>query len=135
MATHLTDEEKVRIRHHLGFLNVAPVATFVLGSPAAIDAQFIIESAMEKVLVAALPLVRRLLGFLDATENQRFEDQENLAVDRIGSIELREDEQDALAKNYQYWQGRLVNALGIVVNPYSKVPGDGGGGINSPVAN
>jgi hypothetical protein len=125
----LTEQEKVSIRHHLGYLNVSAAATFVLGSPSAVEPQFIIESAMDKVLEAALPLVRRIVGILDGLEAQKVEDYENLAVSELGSIKLRPDEQAMLDEQLDYWRGALVNALGITTNPFDKR----GGGINVPV--
>ena len=129
----VTPDERVKIRHHLGYLNVAPVMTFVLGSPAAVDAQFMVEGAMDRVLEDALPTLRMLLVRLDQTEAQRGDDQELMAVTSLGSIDIDDREQDKLARNYRYWQGRLANLLGITVNPYSKVQDDQGGGMNAPV--
>lgn len=129
----LTPEERVRIRHHLGYMNVSSVATFVLGSPAAVETAFMIEGAMDRVLPQAIPLVRELLIKLDATEAQSFDNQENHAVDSLGDITINKEEFEQLAGRYRYWQGRLANVLGIVVNPYSKVASDAGGGVGTPV--
>lgn len=126
----LTEEEKVRVRGHLGFLNVADVQTFVLGTPASVETQFIIEGAMNKVLEHALPYVRNTLGELDAILAQFRENRENLAVSKIGDIELNDREFEKLQQRYGFWQGKLADAFGVYVNPFSKVPG---GGINSPV--
>ena len=131
----LTPEERVRIRHHLGYLNVGPVYTFVLGSPAGIESNFMIEGAMDRVLPAAVPLLRTLLIRLDATEQQMFDDQENLAVSSIGDITIDPKEQTKLRKQYQYWQGRAANLLGVTVGPYSKVAEDGGATANGTVIN
>ena len=96
--TGFTDQEKVKIRHHLGYLNVAASATFVLGSPAAVETQFIIESAMNLVLVAAEPEVRRQLTILDCIEEQMNCDRELLAVNEVGEIKIRGTEMKELRK-------------------------------------
>lgn len=130
----LTEAEKVRIRHHLGYLQVQPVYTFVLGVPAGVESTFMIEGAMERVLDSALPLVRDMIRKLDCTEEQRFDDQENHAVNRLGDIEINPEEDKYLQRGYRYWQGRLANVLGVMVNPYSKVEEDfQGGGVSRPV--
>lgn len=125
----LTEQEKIKIRHHLGFLNVAEVATFTLGTPAGVETQFIIEGAMERVLEAALPELRRQLQILDVIEEQMVADHELLAVKKIGEITVREDEQQALDARYERWRCSLANLLGVYPNPFDKR----GGGINVPV--
>jgi capsule polysaccharide export protein KpsE/RkpR len=118
--TGFTDQEKVKIRHHLGYLNVAASATFVLGSPAAIETQFIIESAMNLVLVAAEPEVRRQLTILDCIEEQMNSDRELLAVNEVGEIKIRGTEMKELRVEYQFWRRALGNLLGCYPNPFDK---------------
>jgi len=125
-----TDEEKVRARHHLGFLNVQEAYTFVLGTPAGVETQFIIEGALNRMLPAAVPLFRELLAKCDSTEAQRFDDQEALVASKVGGIDLRGREgQIGLALQYDYWRQGLANLLGIYVNPFDKRT-DLGGGLN-----
>lgn len=128
----LTDAEKVKIRDHLGYMNQQEVETFHLGTPAATETSFVIEPAMDKVPESSLPRLRQILAVLDSIESQMIDDHENLAVTKIGSIELREDEQEELDKRYERWQGKLANLLGVYVNPFSKV---GGTAVNVPVMN
>lgn len=129
-----TDEEKVRARHHLGFLNVQEAYTFVLGTPAGVETQFIVEGALNRMLPAAMPLFRELLARCDATEAQRFEDQDSLVASRVGSIELRGREgQVAQALQYDYWRQGLANLLGIYVNPFDKRSDLSASGVNARV--
>jgi hypothetical protein len=126
-----TDEEKVRCRHHLGFLNVQEAYTFVLGTPAGVETQFIVEGALNRMLPAAMPLFRELLAKCDSTEAQRFDDQESLVASKVGSIDLRGREgQVALALQYDYWRQALANLLGVYVNPFDKRSDLSGGGVN-----
>ena len=130
----LTDEERVRTRHHLGYLNVTDVQTFALGLPAAVQTQFIIEGCMDKIMPAALPQFRRILGILDLIEEQMVQDLELLAVNKVGSIDIRADEQRQLKDQYKHWQGAMCNILGAIANPYdARFGGGSGGGINVPV--
>ena len=116
----MSDQEKVKIRHHTGYLNVAAAFTFVLGSPAAVETQFLIEGAMDRVLEVALPEVRRHLQILDSLEGQMVEDHELLAIRSIGEITVNEDEQKKLTGRYDYWVDSLCNLLGCMRNPFDK---------------
>ncbi len=129
-----SDVEKTRIRHHLGYLNVEAAQTFVLGSPAGVQTQFIIEGAMNRVLPEAEVLARELLAKCDAVEGQLTENQELLAVTQVDEIGIRQDEFEQLVKRYHYWRNGLANVLGCYPNPFDKRFGVGGAmGINVPV--
>jgi hypothetical protein len=128
----LAPEEKVRVRHHTGYMNIQNAQSFALGIPAAVQTQFLVEGSMTLILPEALSKFREILQKCDCTEGQMFEDQELLAVENIGSIKVRQDEQKALRDVYIYWRAELCNMLGIIPNPYdARFPG--GGGINVPV--
>lgn len=121
-----TDDEKVRIRHHLGYYNIALAAAFALGTPAGLEPAFIIEIAMNKVLTSAEPLVRRLIAQCDATEDQIAENTANLAATQVDEIALNPKEFEQLQARLNYWRGGLANALGIYQNPFDKRAGMGG---------
>ena len=126
----LTEQEKVSIRDHMGYLNVAEVYTFVLGTPAGVETQFLIEGAMQRVLESALPRLRNVLQVLEQIRAQKVANLENLAVSKLGNIELRADEQKQLDAQYDQWVGVLENMIGCPRNPFDK---RGGGGLNLPV--
>jgi hypothetical protein len=121
-----TDEEKVRIRHHLGYLGVQQTAAFVLGAPAGVETQFLIETAMNKVIPEAESLARNLIARCDLVETQVIENQELLAVTAVGEISVRQDEFSALMQRYQYHRQALANMLGIYPNPFDKRFASGG---------
>lgn len=129
-----SEEEKVRIRHHLGYLNVSQAQTFSLGTPAGVETQFLVEGAMNKVLPEALGLAKQMLANCDAIEAQIVENQDLLAVKKVDEIDVREDEFEQLQKRYGYWRNALANILGIYPNPFDKrFSAAGGGGINVKV--
>ncbi len=128
----LTDEEKVRIRHHTGYPNAARVATTVLGMPSSIETFFIIELAMESVRVEALTQVRRHLDILDVIETQMVDDLELLAVSQVDEITIRPDEHAKLTNSYLYWRDSLCNLFGIEANRFD-ARFAGGTGINVKV--
>jgi hypothetical protein len=126
-----TPEEKVKVRHHLGYLNVQESQTFVLGVPAGVQTQFIIEGAMNRLIEAALPEARRQIAILDGFEEQMVEDAELMAIEQIDTIRVNQKEQAQLRDTYDYWRRALANLLGVVPNPYDQR--FAGGGINAPV--
>ncbi len=126
----LTEAEKVQIRHHLGYLNVQEAATFVLGTPAGVETQFIIEGAFNRVLEAALPLIRKHIQRLDTTEEQMVCSQESMEVNQLGEIQLNNQgehrNQRELRRAYNYWADSLANLLGVYRNPFDKRTGNYG---------
>lgn len=126
---YLTDDEKVRIRHHLGYLNVDEVSTFVLGMPAGVETQFMIEGSFSRLLGAAIPQVRKLLQYCECTEEQRFASQPNAVVKKVDGIEMgAAEEQEMLSRNYDHWRAALSNMFGVVPNPFDHRYA--GGGLN-----
>lgn len=126
-----SEQEKVRIRHHLGYLNVPASQTFVLGTPAGVETQFLVEGAMNKVLPEAESQARQLIANCDAVEAQLTENQDLLAVTKVDEIDVRENEFEKLMQRYHYWRNGLANVLGIYPNPFDKrFSAAGGGGIN-----
>lgn len=117
-GTGLTDEERVKTRHHLGYLQVQAAFTFVLGIPAAVQTTFTVEGAFSRILPAALPEFRRQLSILDRIENQMVDDLELLAVSEVDEIKVRPDEQAQLWKEYEKWRRALANMMGIAPNPW-----------------
>lgn len=131
----LTEEEKDKTRHHLGYLAVMDSQTFVLGVPAGVQTQFMVEGAFNRILPSAETRFRQLLRRLDGVEEQIERDMENVAVDEIGNIKLRKDEFKELIRRYQWWRNALANLMGIQPNPYDQrfSSWNGGSGINVPV--
>lgn len=125
----LTEEEKVQIRRHLGFLNVAEAFTFVLGTPAGVETQFIVEGATKRLLVSAEPMVRRFLCELEQLEDARQQAALDATVAKVGSIETQDPQVvlKAIDDQLAHKRGDLANAFGIYQNPFDK---RARGGIN-----
>lgn len=136
----LNELEKVKVRHHCGFLNVQEAATFVLGTPASVETQFIIEGAMNRILEEAIPELRRHLSILDQIEEQSIQNIELLQITKIDTIVVNstgpDREQRQIRETYNYWVDSLCNIMGIARNPFDKrLKNFGLGGINGRVAN
>lgn len=127
-----TDEEKVRMRHAMGYLNVSEVSTFQMGIPAAVETQYLIETAMNKILPEAETHVRNLLARLELIEGQMMDNLELLAVESIDEIKINPKEMTKLRREYKHWQTALANTMGIPPNPNDQRLM--GGGISVRVA-
>lgn len=123
-SPNLTDEEKVKVRHHTGFLNVQEAYTFVLGVPAGVETQFIIEGAMQRVLPAAVPFLQQLIARLDELEELLMCNVDLYEVTALGSMSINsvgKDNAQALnRRNYDMQVASLCNVLGIERNPFDK---------------
>ena len=117
----LAEEEKVRIRRHLAYLNASELSTYVLGLPAGTETQFLIERAMNPfILESALPLIRQILCELDHVDAKRREVREAIATAAVGGIQMRDPTQAlaALREEYLRLVGDLSNAFGVPRNPF-----------------
>lgn len=125
----LSEEEKVRIRDHLGFLNSSELSTFVLGLPAGVETQFLIERAMNLyVKESALPMVREILCELNGLDESRKAVRKTIAVESIGGVKMRapSDAFAELNKEFIRLIGRLANAFGVAPNPFDNRSGNFG---------
>lgn len=127
----LSAETRVRIRQHLGYINVQEAYTFVLGVPSPVRAQFTIEGAMEKLIEAAYPRMMKTLDILDELECSMGTDLDLLDVSSIGNVNVSQSKLDDLKKRYRYFQGSLANFFGVAPYPYDQR--NIGGSINVPV--
>lgn len=132
MGAVVTDYEKDRTRHHLGYLGVEAVSTFALGVPAAMQTTFMIEGAMVRLLPEAVERFRSLLCQLDAVESEVFCGMDLASVNKLDTIEINPKRLSELAKYYKIAQQGLANLLGCPANPFDMREWLKGG-INVPV--
>ncbi len=134
----LTDEQRVSVKHHLGYPNANAYETFVLGVPASLESLFMIEGAMNSIAPQAEPRLQKTLNRLERLEEQIEENADALVLSKADEVEFRPDEFEQIIKRYRYWVGELCNLLGVPgPNPfdarYSAWNG-GGGGVNISVS-
>ena len=115
----LTDAEKERARHHLGYPQVQPSASIQWGIPRPIQTAFLVESAMNNIIAAAEPRVRSMLCTLDGLETKLIEAQDYLVAQKLEDITLRDGHPDLLEREYQRWAGRLADLLGVPLYAFS----------------
>ena len=128
----LTPDIKSRVRRHLGFPNVATIATYFLGVPAAMEPFYILEAAMDSVLPVAEKIVVKMVRRLDKIAEIIFDDTDTLVASSVGNIDINPEQFEKLIQRYRWFQGELANALGAYVNSFDKRFGSGAGmgGIN-----
>lgn len=114
----LTDDEKARTRHHLGYPEVTAVATFSLGIPAALQTTFMVEGAMNLLTPSGEKRVRQCLKILDFIEELDVENLEDVEVSEIEGITIDSEFYKKRWRQYRRWRGALANALGVLPNPY-----------------
>lgn len=114
-----TDEEKQRIRYHLGYPSVQPAAALTYGIPKPIQTLFLVESAMNLILPVAQDKVRSLLNTLDTIECRLQDAQTRMAATSIDNLTMRKDEADSLEAEYRRWANRLADVMGVPLYAYS----------------
>jgi hypothetical protein len=130
----LTDQEKERVRYHLGYPQVRQVGSASFGIVKSQSTAFLLETSMQQVMEAACDRVRAILNVMDGIERREIEAQKRLAASQIDTLKLREDELPRLRDELKTWGYRLADLLGVPVYPLSTRYRDGTGAItNVPV--
>ncbi len=132
----LTEEEKNRVRYHLGIPMTAPVASIQLGFPASAQPAFLVEHALELIPDTAVSIIRALIAKCDATDGGVYESQERLVAKSVDEVDLNPDEAVLRRREYRYWVQKLADALGVPYNAFAAAFQSGGPmPLNVPVSN
>lgn len=137
--TALSENDRARVRHHLGYLNVEPSGAIALGFPAAQQPQFLVERAMDRVIPAAISRILCTLDTLDKIEGAMAASICRLSAQQLGELKIRNSneeptEGDLLEREYRRWAMRLADDLGAPLNPFSERFRAGSASTNLPVA-
>jgi len=138
MGITLSEADRARVRHHLGYLNVEPAASIQLGFPSASQWLFTVEISMDRIIPEAVGMIHKYLNILDSIELQMVDELACLKVQQIEQLKLRNSNEepnieDLLEQEYLRWVKRLADDLGVEPNPYS-TRFRNLGGMNIPVA-
>lgn len=115
----LSEEEKARIRAHLGYPQSEAVTNIALGIPALTQVAFVLEGQMNRVPESRMMIARTLLGRLDLIEQRLFESVDYLAAEKVDEIVINIEQPNHLEREYIRWVDRLADFFGAVKNPYS----------------
>lgn len=116
----LTNDEKQRVRYHLGYPALTDAASVAFGVPTMNQTNFLVQSAMDRLLESSLEQVRKICAIMDGIDERLIEAQERLAATQLEELHLRDDEPDLLDKEYRRWGYRLSDILGSPVYPFSQ---------------
>ena len=126
MATVLSEEERERIRYHLGYMATSGAASVQFGIPRPMQTIFLLEQAFGLLQNPyALNRVRRVLDRLDRIEEAlESPGVELLYAKKLGELELRDSQAgvtstDLIEREYVRWAKRLADILGVPLYPYS----------------
>jgi hypothetical protein len=119
MPSVLSNEEKTRVRYHLGYPNLTRITTLMATVPAPRQLEFLLEPAMNALLPDAVQIVRELVCQMDKIECQLGQSAERMQASQVGNLKTRADEQDALEKLYVRFGRRLADVLGVPPYPLS----------------
>lgn len=114
-----TDEEKQRIKYHLGYPLVKSAASLSYGMPKPLQTLFLVESALNLVIPVAEDKVRQLIATLDTIECRLQDAQTRMAATSVDTLTMRRDEADALEAEYRRWANRLADLMGVPLYAYS----------------
>ncbi len=114
-----TANEKQRIRYHLGYPSMTSAASVAYGVPMMNQTNFLVETALNNILEAALDQVRQQVSVMDSIEVKLISAQDRLAATKLEELTLRGDETDQLEAEYRRWGYRLADILGVPIYPLS----------------
>jgi hypothetical protein len=115
----LTDDDKARARYHLGYPALTTAASLQFGVPALTQTNFLVESALNRILESMIPRVRSILKTLDDVELKLIDSQDRLAATKLDTLTLNNSEPGMLENEYRRFGYRLAELLGVPVYPYS----------------
>lgn len=113
------DAEKERIKYHMGYTGQSTAAGLAYGMPIPVQTMFLVESAIERLPTTSEDRCRKLITLLDKVECKMEGGLDQLDVNQIESVELREDYIDKLEDEYCRWASRLADVVGAPLYPGS----------------
>jgi len=127
MATvTLTEEEKNRVRYHLGIPMTFPVSSIQLGFPGSAQPAFLVEHALELIPESAISIIRAVISKCDATDCSIFESQDRLVAKAVDEVDLNPEEAVLRRREYRYWVQKLADCLGVPCNAFAAAFQSGG---------
>lgn len=134
-APVLNDDERMRAKHHLGYINATAAQAFSFGIIQQLEVQSQCEAALDKLLPVALPKFQQLLCALDNIECTVFGTTDLAQLDSIAEIKVNRMMLKELRERYKLAQQALANMIGTIPNVWDQREWlmQGGAGVNVPV--
>jgi hypothetical protein len=122
----LTNEEKEKVRYHLGYPATNSVPSIQMGIPKVMQALFLVDQSFGLLTTTGEERVRELIQVLDNIECRLINAQSALGVQQTGGIQVNLNQPNALEAEYRRWAFRLADFLGVPVYPLSERFASGG---------
>lgn len=128
----LTEEEKEKIRRHMGYPGTSTASTLAMGLPTSLEFNHLVEAQMDRLREAAIPIARELIDTMDGLLQAKKEAVDLLAVSQLDTIKIRSDQIDQIDRQYFQWACQLADLLRAPLYPGAEKFKRflGGGGVN-----
>ena len=114
----ITEQEKGRIRHFLGYPSFASLAASIqLGFPAVSQPLFIVDDAFRRLTLEGEAAVRRDLCECEACEQQMSKARSRFVATQLDDLKVNPEEPNMLRRELTYWRQQLASDLGAPINP------------------
>lgn len=121
----LAEEDKERIRYHLGYMETSFAGSLQFGIPRPAQTIFLVEQAMTLLNNDyGVERCRKILCKLEAIEDELINAVPALIAEQLGNLKLRGAQYgmthpDLVEREYVRWAKRLADLLGVPLYPYS----------------
>ena len=123
----LNEEEKEKVRYHLGYLETSLAPSIQLGIPKPTQTLFLLEDGLGLLRNGfACNRARCILKVLDELEVKLVAGVSTLVASNLGTMKLHplaamgQLYTDSLEKEYRRWAGRLADIFGVPIYPFSQ---------------
>lgn len=123
----LSDDEKERVRYHMGYHGIEFKTSLTLGTPSVTQSLFILESALGDLQPVAEKSVRRAVQELDCLEDLMSKATATVEVKSTGGasaggVRFRDGYEtwDILDGQYARWLTKLGDTLGSPLAPFGQ---------------
>jgi len=130
-----SDDEITDVMRFLGYPDWSSMAqSMQLGFPAASQPMFLAYDSLSRITVSSRAVVRNHVQELKCIEGQLSTARGRMKATRLGEVTMNAQESRQLREEYTFWQRKLADLLGVVVNKHSALSVEGmPGGINGRV--
>jgi len=114
----ISEQERSRIRHHLGYPSFSSLAQAIqLGYPAASQPLFLVDDSFNRLTQGGEDAVRRDLCECEAIEQQISQARTRFKASELGDLKVNHEEPNMLRRELTFWRQTLASDLMVVINP------------------
>jgi len=108
-----TDEQRSRVRYHMGLPDSEQIATIVNGERTVMGVVFAVDRTLALVNDTARPKILELVGAMDDAEHEIFKLAKQAKFTKLGKLEMNTGALAAIEAIYDAAGNRLANFLGL----------------------